>query len=190
MKKKLGDSITTEASPPKKQKLSKKKDVENGIADSNKKAQKKTPEKVSKYSKESKTDAPTNLKKVKPKTFSQKGKGSIGKSGKTTPQEKPEDWNAFKKEKKELKLKRKQIRAKDGFDVIIKAKKLGEELRRKSLKGGEGKRIQLVNELHSMLRGKGHYPKFVLAHDTARLVQWLLKYGSDIIVQQIAKVGD
>lgn len=94
------------------------------------------------------------------------------------------DWAKFKKEKKELKLKRKQTRAKEGFDIILKAKSIGEELRKKTIKGGEQARIQLINELHSLL--KGHYPRFVLAHDTARLVQWLLKYSSNIVIQQIA----
>lgn len=174
-------------SPPKKQKLSNKNQSEREKIDIKK--TKKTQDKVSKYSKENKTDGPTNLKKAKPKSFSTNGTGKSGKSLKQNqPLEKPEDWNEFKKQKKELKLKRKQVRAKDGFDVIIKAKKLGEELRRKSLKGGEQKRLQLTNELHSIIRGKDHYAKFVLAHDTARLVQWLLKYGSDIIIQQIAKV--
>ncbi|KAJ8965143.1 hypothetical protein NQ314_004368 [Rhamnusium bicolor] len=64
---------------------------------------------------------------------------------------------------------------------------MGEDLRRKTLKGGEEKRIELINQLHNLLKGKGHYPKFVLAHDTARLVQWLLKYASDIVIQQISK---
>lgn len=189
MKQKRIEMTTSDASPPKKQKLYNKQDVKNGATESNKKPPKKSSENISKFSKQGKSDGPTNLKKVKPKTFSQKGTVNIGKTGKVALPEKPEDWNVYKKQKKELKLKRKQIRAKDGFDVIVKAKRLGEELRKKSLKGGEEKRVQLVNELHTMLRGKGHYPKFVLAHDTARLVQWLLKYGSDIIVQQIAKVS-
>lgn len=188
MKKKYIDSEAPEAPSLKKLKSSKEKQTINNKTDSSKKLQTK-PSEISKYSKDSKIEAPTKLKKVKPKTLAQKGTTNFVKAGKSVQaQEKPEDWNEFKKQKKELKLKRKQIKAKDGFDVIIKAKKLGEELRRKSLKGGEVKRLQLVNELHAMLRGKGHYPKFVLAHDTARLVQWLLKYGSNIIVQQIAKV--
>lgn len=86
-----------------------------------------------------------------------------------------------------MKIKRKQ--SKDGFDIIVRAKKIGEDLRRKTLKGGEEKRTQLINELHNLLKGKGHYQKFVLAHDTARLVQWLLKYSSAIVVAQISKVS-
>lgn len=187
MKKKFASTDNTEVSPLKKLKLSRKKSLENEDTIQKTAKPKQPVEKISKYSKENKTDLPTNIKKVKPKTFTHKGKDNKSvKPGQLL--EKPEDWNEFKKKKKELKLKRKQVRAKDGFDVIVKAKKLGEELRRKSLKGGEEKRLQLINELHSMLRGKDHYAKFVLAHDTARLVQWLLKYGSDIIIQQISKV--
>ncbi|RZC35677.1 penguin [Asbolus verrucosus] len=108
-----------------------------------------------------------------------------GKKQVAQPSEKPENWNDFKKKKKELKLKRKQ--SKTGFDVIVKAKKIGEKLRCKTLKGGEVERNKLINELHSLLKGEGHYVKFVLAHDTSRIVQWLLKYSSDIVKEQISK---
>lgn len=190
MENKRANPDSTEVSPSKKPKLSKSKETHSDELPQKKNKPKQNIEKVSKYSKENRTEGPTNLKKAKPKTFSQNGKGKFGKPGKQNRiEEKPEDWNEFKKQKKELKLKRKQIRAKDGFDIIVKAKKIGEDLRRKSLKGGEEKRLQLTNELHTMLRGKGHYAKFVLAHDTARLVQWLLKYGSEIIIKQIAKVS-
>lgn len=185
MKKRITDFQDVEAPIVKKAKLETKQ-----LPDENAKLRKvstQSIEKASKYSKQHKSEGPTSLKKAKPKSFTKTSNGNLDKNGKGL--DKPDDWNAFKKQKKELKLKRKQVRAKDGFDVIVKAKKIGEELRKKSLKGGEEKRLQLINELHTLLRGKGHYPKFVLAHDTARLVQWLLKYGSDIIIQQIAKVN-
>nr|CAI5855373.1 unnamed protein product [Callosobruchus analis] len=129
--------------------------------------------KKSKFAK-SQTGPPGSFKQTKANKFVPKGKT-----------EKIEDWNKFKKQKKELKLKRKQ--SKSGFDVIVRAKQIGEELRRRVLKGGEQKRVQLINELHSLLKGKGHYAKFVVAHDTARIVQWLLKYASNIVIQQISK---
>ncbi|XP_023026299.2 pumilio and CPL domain-containing protein penguin [Leptinotarsa decemlineata] len=137
----------------------------------------------SKFNKSEKTGGPTHLKKAKPKKLLPNGKGKFGKN-KPNP-EKVEDWTEFKKKKKELKLKRKQ--SKDSFDVIVRAKKIGEELRRKTLKGGEEKRTHLMNELHNLLKGKELYPKFVLAHDTARLVQWLLKYSTDLVIKQISK---
>ncbi|KAG5891729.1 hypothetical protein JTB14_000332 [Gonioctena quinquepunctata] len=166
-----------EAGPPnKKQKTSKEK--LKGDKESSKSI---TQE--SKFTKSEKTEGPTYLKKAKPKKLLTKGKGNFDRS--KAPQEKVEDWTEFKKKKKELKLKRKQ--SKDGFDIIARAKQIGEDLRRKTLKGGEEKRTQLINELHTCLKGKGHYPKFVLAHDTARLVQWLLKYSTDLVIKQISK---
>ncbi|CAH1108682.1 unnamed protein product [Psylliodes chrysocephalus] len=141
-------------------------------------------EKGSKYAKTATKAAPTTLKKPFSKlSTATKFKGKIDKNNQKL--DKIEDWTEFKKKKKDLKIKRKQ--SKDGFDIIVRAKKIGEDLRRKTLKGGEEKRTQLINELHNLLKGKGHYQKFVLAHDTARLVQWLLKYSSAIVVAQISK---
>uniref|UniRef100_A0A6P7GEJ8 Protein penguin-like n=1 Tax=Diabrotica virgifera virgifera TaxID=50390 RepID=A0A6P7GEJ8_DIAVI len=165
----------------------KKKLKKNGTTDKSKKIKKS----VEGSTKHSKTDKPApkkdftkpNSKFVSNNNFRDKKTGKFDKD-----KNKPEifeNWNEFKKKKKELKLKRRQN--KDGFDVIVKAKRIGEELRKKSLNGGEQKRIQLINELHSLLKGGGHYPKFVLAHDTARIVQWLLKYASDLVINQISK---
>lgn len=180
MKKKL--YTDEEVSPVKKPKLNKPlpSNAKKGVQKQNKKA-------IgceSKFTKTTKGD-PTNIKEAKLKSFSAKNKT---KTKQVQKPEKVEDWGKFKRQKKELKLKRKQT--KNAFDVIIKAKKIGENLRRKSLKGGEEKRSQLINELHNLLKGKVHYPKFVLAHDTARLVQWLLKYASNIVIQQISKVTE
>ncbi|KAK9883600.1 hypothetical protein WA026_001775 [Henosepilachna vigintioctopunctata] len=99
--------------------------------------------------------------------------------------QKPEDWNLFKKQKKELRLKRKQ--GKSNFQVVVEAKRLGELLRRKELKDGISERNRLVNELHTMLKTDGNYTKFVMAHDTSRIVQWLLKYSSSFVRQEILK---
>lgn len=151
-----------------------KRKVENGEATVLKKPKKEsTKEKVEgKFEKKS-----TSPKK----NFKSNGKLGAGKL-----QEKPEDWNKFKQQKKELKQKRKQ--GKTGYDVIVQAKKLGEKLRCKAFKGGEVERNKLINELHSLLKEKNHYAKFVLAHDTSRVVQWLLKYSSDIVKRQISQV--
>ncbi|CAH0563589.1 unnamed protein product [Brassicogethes aeneus] len=138
-------------------------------------------EKGSKFEKNGNKNDPTSLKDVKAKKFQNKVKMNATNGM----LEKPEDWNKFKKEKKELKLKRKQTRG--NFDVVTRAKSIGEKLRQKTLKGGEEERNKLINELHSLLKGKGEYAKFVLAHDTARIVQWLLKYSSDIVVSQISQ---
>lgn len=100
-------------------------------------------------------------------------------------EDKPPDWSNFKKEKKELRLKRKSN--KNNFDIIVKAKKMGELLRRKALKNGEGKRNKLIHELHSLLKSKGEYSRFVLSHDTSRIIQWLLKFSSPLVRAEIAK---
>ncbi|GJQ72037.1 putative RNA binding protein [Trypoxylus dichotomus] len=99
--------------------------------------------------------------------------------------EKPADWNAFKKQKKELRLKRKQSNSL--FEIIAKAKQIGETLRRKTLNGGKEERDKLVNELHQLLGGQGNYVKFVLTHDMARIVQYMLKFGNQKIREDIAK---
>ncbi|GLV34625.1 penguin [Carabus blaptoides fortunei] len=67
------------------------------------------------------------------------------------------------------------------------AKKIGENLRRKTLKGGVEERNKMTTELHNMLGGKGNYPKLVMTHDMARIVQYLLKFGSAEIRKDIAK---
>lgn len=173
MKKKASTDIIT--TPPKKSKL-------------NEKTPKTDNQKSDKYEaspskgKFQKTDKkPKPITDFKAKKF-QKGNAKDPKKL----AEKPEDWNKFKKEKKDLKLKRKQ--SKGNFEIVSRAKSIGEKLRRKTLKGGNEERNKLINDLHNLLKGKGEYAKFVLAHDTARIVQWLLKYSSDIVVQQISKV--
>ncbi|KRT81565.1 hypothetical protein AMK59_6124 [Oryctes borbonicus] len=90
-----------------------------------------------------------------------------------------------KKKKKEVRLKRKQ--SKNLFEIIIKAKQIGETLRKKTLSGGKAERDRLVNELHKLLGGQGNYVKFVLTHDMARIVQYMLKFGNQNIREDIAK---
>lgn len=53
-----------------------------------------------------------------------------GKPSKALADAKPEktDWNKFKKEKKELKMKRKQT--KDSYEVTVEAKKIYEQLKK------------------------------------------------------------
>ncbi|KAL1494562.1 hypothetical protein ABEB36_010140 [Hypothenemus hampei] len=121
---------------------------------------------------------PIKLKPAKAKTLH---KTKFTKS--TTENAKIEDWGKFKKEKKELRLKRIKGRTKDNFDRIQEAKKMGERLRLKTLKNED--RNKVINQLHDLL--KGHYAKLVLAHDTARIIQWLLKYSSKIVVSQISR---
>jgi pumilio homology domain family member 6 len=37
----------------------------------------------------------------------------------------------------------------------------------------------LTNELHVLFKRNGNYKRLALAHDTSRIIQWLIKYGSD-----------
>lgn len=126
---------------------------------------------------------------LKKKPFVKNGK-VIKKNidNKKKPEEKVENWSEFKKQKRELKVKRKQERNGNEYEVIVRAKCMSEKLRKKQLKGGEEERKKLIEDLHALLKGKGHYEKFVLAHDTARIVQWLLKYGTSDIINEISEV--
>lgn len=100
--------------------------------------------------------------------------------------EKPADWNEFKKKKKEVQKKRKESR--NLYEIIVQAKKIGESLRKKNLKEGSEERKKLTEELHGLLGGQQSYSKFVLAHDMARIVQYLLKFSSVKIRREIAEV--
>lgn len=132
-----------------------------------------------------KSDTVTTEGQTKFKSFQ---KGKFGKMKKHTDiMEKPADWNEFKKKKKELRLKRKQ--SKSLFEIITKAKQIGETLRRKTLQGGKEERDKLVMELHKLLGGHGNYVKFVLTHDMARIVQYMLKFGNQKIREEIAAVS-
>lgn len=127
----------------------------------------------------------------KPAKFHKKNDKAKGKpfqknfDFKTSEEGKPVDWNEFKKKKKEEQKKRKEVKS-DLYELVIKAKKIGEKLRRKTLKGGEEERTNLTNELHDLLGGQGHYPKLVMTHDMARIIQYLLKFGSPKIRKDIA----
>lgn len=102
---------------------------------------------------------------------------------------KPVDWNEFKKKKKELRLKRKETRCVDDIrDVLPKVKQLDEKIRVKTLRGGKEEREKLINEIHSMLSKRNVYAKLVLAHDTTRIVQHILKYGSASVREEVSKV--
>lgn len=182
---KNGDKVKQKAKDTDVNKTSKDENKINPDRKVKKGIQKQTKPGISKFNKVGKSSSKT-FQSNKPKNV--KSTGEFEKNGNN--QENPVDWADFKKKKKELKLKRKQVRAKDNFDLTVKAKSIGEELRKKNLKGGEQKRVQLINELHSLLKSNGFYKKFVLAHDTARLVQWLLKYASEIVIKQIAQVYD
>ncbi|KAF5284397.1 hypothetical protein FQA39_LY17072 [Lamprigera yunnana] len=99
------------------------------------------------------------------------------------PNEKP-DWNKIKQEKKDLRIKRKKTNTL--FDVVMEAKKVFEIVRSKGLKRDISQRTQSINKLHYMFVGKEQYLKLVFAHDTARIVQFLFKYGHEKIRNEMA----
>lgn len=102
---------------------------------------------------------------------------------------KPVDWNEFKKQKKELRLKRRETRSVDDIrDVLPKVKQLDEKIRIKTLRGGKEERDKLINEIHGLLSKRNVYAKLVLAHDTTRIVQHILKYGSANVREEVSKV--
>lgn len=131
--------------------------------------------------KKGKFEKPTAAKKPdkfdKTKKFDKNSKGP--KTG-STETEKP-DWLEFKKQKKELKEKRKAKKLNDAYDNTVKAKQLGEKLRRADCT--KEKREQITTELYELL--KGQFGKIVFLHDMARIVQWELKYCTPEIRESI-----
>lgn len=139
------------------------------------------------------TDSQKTIIKDKKKNIQPKFKAGVGKfksfnkdRNAKTKLDKPADWIEFKKKKKEVQKKRKENR--NLYDVIVQAKKIGETLRKKNLKEGADERKKLTEELHELLGGEKNYPKYVLAHDMARIVQYLLKFGSIQIRKEVAQV--
>lgn len=103
---------------------------------------------------------------------------------------KPVNWIEFKKQKKELRMKRRENRSVDDIrDVLPKIKQLDEKIRVKTLRGGKEERDKLLNEIHSLLNKRNVYAKLVLAHDTTRIVQHILKYGSVGVREEVSKVN-
>lgn len=143
------------------------------------------------------------FKKGNPKF--QKDKKFDNKSADTAATTEKKDWNQLKKDKKELKLKRKQTNKADLFELTVQGKKIYEKLKWWVLvdwliNGCEiikllfynsketPERNVLAKELHTLLKGEQNYQKLVLAHDTARVVQCLLKFAPAEIKREISEV--
>ncbi|XP_076278497.1 pumilio and CPL domain-containing protein penguin [Lasioglossum baleicum] len=108
----------------------------------------------------------------------EKGKHEINKNPEQT--EKP-NWVEFKKQKKELKEKYKAKKLNDIYEIAIRAKKIGEKLRRSDCKALERKKLTL--QIHDLL--KSHYNKVMLTHDLSRIIQWMIKYSNQKIQREI-----
>lgn len=91
------------------------------------------------------------------------------------------DWQKLKKEKKELKLKRKKSKA--FYEVSVEVKQIYEKLKCRSTPNKK----DLVTELFNILKKTNSITKVVMAHDTARIVQCLLKHASPEIRSEISE---
>ncbi|XP_034565560.1 pumilio homolog 3 [Notolabrus celidotus] len=76
--------------------------------------------------------------------------------------------------KKDLKNSRQQAERKDMFEIICKAKRVWEVLRRKKCENEV--KTKLMKELHDLLRGK--IKQMAFAHDSVRVLQCFIQFGS------------
>ncbi|KAL6257672.1 hypothetical protein P5V15_011251 [Pogonomyrmex californicus] len=93
------------------------------------------------------------------------------------------DWIKLKKEKKELREKRKAKKLNNDtiYDKVIQAKQISEKLRRSDCKPLN--RTKLTQTLHQML--ENYYSKVIFTHDLSRVVQCMIKYCETDIRQAI-----
>ncbi|XP_053668771.1 protein penguin [Anopheles marshallii] len=99
-----------------------------------------------------------------------------------TAESKKEYWNGLKAKQKELRQQRRQNKSKDLYELSISAKKIYEKLKRKNTEGKE----ELVQTLHELLGKQNAYAKIATSHDTARVIQCMIKNASEEIRDQIA----
>nr|XP_040223438.2 protein penguin [Anopheles coluzzii] len=99
-----------------------------------------------------------------------------------TPESKKEYWNGLKAKQKELRQQRRQNKSKELYELSVSAKKIYEKLKRKTAEGKE----ELVQKLHELLGKEDAYAKVATSHDTARVLQCMIKNASEEIRDQIA----
>ncbi|XP_053680267.1 protein penguin [Anopheles nili] len=99
-----------------------------------------------------------------------------------TPESKKEYWNGLKAKQKELRQQRRQSKSKDLYELSVNAKKVYEKLKRKASDGKE----ELVQKLHELMGKENAYAKIATSHDTARVIQCMIKNASEEIRDQIA----
>ncbi|KAH8386828.1 hypothetical protein KR093_002803, partial [Drosophila rubida] len=91
------------------------------------------------------------------------------------------DWNKFKQEKKDLKLKRKQTR--DTYEVTVEVKKIYEQLKCHGTKNKDA----LVQQMYTLLNADAdNISKVAKAHDTARILQCMIKFGSPALRTELS----
>ncbi|ETN61829.1 penguin [Anopheles darlingi] len=99
-----------------------------------------------------------------------------------TPESKKEYWNGLKAKQKELRQQRRQNKSKDLYELSVSAKKVYEKLKRKNAENKD----ELVQKLHDMLGKENAYAKIATSHDTARVIQCMIKNASEGVCDQIA----
>uniref|UniRef100_A0AAG5CYB2 PUM-HD domain-containing protein n=1 Tax=Anopheles atroparvus TaxID=41427 RepID=A0AAG5CYB2_ANOAO len=99
-----------------------------------------------------------------------------------TPESKKEYWNTMKAKQKELREQRRQSKSKELYELSVSAKKVYDKLNRKSTEGKE----ELVEKLHELLGKEKVYAKIAVSHDTARVLQCMIKNATDTVRDQIA----
>uniref|UniRef100_A0A034VQG9 Protein penguin n=1 Tax=Bactrocera dorsalis TaxID=27457 RepID=A0A034VQG9_BACDO len=114
--------------------------------------------------------------------FDKNDKGKkLGEKGSGPADGEKTDWRKFKQEKKELKLKRKQ--AKDSYQVSVEAKQIYEKLKCRRTE----KKSELVEKLYNILNRGDVIKKLIMAHDTARIIQCMLKHSSPSLRDQLSE---
>ncbi|KAJ8667079.1 hypothetical protein QAD02_008741 [Eretmocerus hayati] len=114
-------------------------------------------------------------------------KSSAKNQSEQSPEGKP-DWGEYKKKQKELREKRRAKKLDETYDVSIKAKQIGEKLRRSKL--SPEMQQKLTKQLHEL--SQKQYAKMIYTHDLSRVIQWQIKYcSSDIqlaIVEELKPI--
>ncbi|KAM6984680.1 pumilio homolog 3 [Aplochiton taeniatus] len=106
--------------------------------------------------------------------FINKRKHPDGNGGEGSEAKKPK-WDEFKQKKKELKVNRQQTDRKESYQIISRAKQVWEIIRRKDC--DKGKRQKLVKEIEELIKGK--VKTIAFAHDSTRVLQCFIQFGSD-----------
>ncbi|XP_026075325.1 pumilio homolog 3 [Carassius auratus] len=111
-------------------------------------------------------------------TKKRKHPGSKDEEG---PEGKKPKWGEFKQKKKELKQNRQQNEKKESYQIVSRAKQVWEIVRRKDC--DKQKRVKLMKELQTLVKGK--IKTIAFAHDSTRVLQCFIQFGSDQQRQEV-----
>jgi len=114
---------------------------------------------------------------------SENSKGKSVQSARNNAITEKTDWLKLKKERKELRQKRraKKLNNDTVLDKIKQAKQISEKLRRLDCTPQD--QIKLTRTLHEML--KNHYSNVIFTHDMSRIIQCMIKYCEANVRQAI-----